>query len=207
MLHSPEGIAITTEESSHMTTGKQLAFTAGDHVSISGGNSFLGSFRKAIRLFAQLKGIRLFAAKGKVEIAAQTDEIDILGQKKVKMHSNGDWVEITAKEGIIINGGTSYIKITAGGIEHGTNGSWKAHAGSHSIKKKKNLPLQFNNPMFNDEMYILKDKVGNPVAGFRYKIVNAAGDIFYGVTDAKGQTDRVFSGAQAQGLKIYPDDR
>ena len=206
VLHSPEGIAITTEESSHMTTGKQLAFTAGDHVSISGGNSFLGSFRKAIRLFAQLKGIRLFAAKGKVEIAAQTDEIDILGQKKVKMHSNGDWVEITAKEGIIINGGTSYIKITAGGIEHGTNGSWKAHAGSHSMVGPKSSGVNIQGMPSLDaytEQFQLFLPDGTPLQKAKY-IIRVEDEYLRANTDEQGSSIRLHT-EQAQEVELDLD--
>lgn len=163
--------------------------------------------RGAIRFFSQLKGIRLFAAKEKIELNAQTAGIDVLAQQKVQVHSHGDWVEITAKEGVMINAGGSYIKITPNGIEHGTNGQWKAHAADHKFEGPSSQPIKSENPLFNDEMFVIKDPNGDPVSGFRYKVVDDIGNVFYGITDAKGQTDRIFSGAKNTGLKIYPDDR
>ena len=108
LLHSPTGVEIATEKSTHLSNGEHLALTAGQHVSMSAGKSLLASVRGAIRMFSQLKGIRLFAAKEKIELNAQTAGIDILAQEKVQIHSHGDWVEITAKEGIMINSGGSY---------------------------------------------------------------------------------------------------
>ena len=207
LLHSPTGVEIATEKSTHLSNGEHLALTAGQHVSMSAGKSLLASVRGAIRMFSQLKGIRLFAAKEKIELNAQTAGIDILAQEKIQVHSHGDWVEITAKEGIMINSGGSYIKITADGIEHGTNGQWKAHASDHHLDGPKSNPLNHESPLFNDEMFVLKNLSGEPIAGYRYKIVDDLGQTFYGVTDAKGQTDRIFSGAKNVGLKIYPDDR
>lgn len=125
----------------------------------------------------------------------------------MKIHSNGDWVEITAKKGVLINGGESYIKISAEGIEHGTKGKWDAHAADHIFAGPQSAPLNLENPLFNDEMFVLKNSSGAPIAGFKYKIIDNDGNIFYGVTNAKGETDRVLSGAKNSNLKVFPDDR
>ncbi|MGO3645355.1 MAG: DUF2345 domain-containing protein, partial [Psychrobacter sp.] len=45
-----------------------------------------------------------------------------------------------------------------------------------------------------DEMYIVKDTLGNPVAGFSYKIETSEGKIYRGVTNDKGETIRVGTG-------------
>ncbi|MFW2072510.1 type VI secretion system Vgr family protein [Acinetobacter gerneri] len=207
VMHSPTGVDIASEKSTQISNGEHIALTAGQHISMSSGKNLLASVRGAIRFFSQLKGIRLFAAKEKIELNAQTAGIDVLAQQKVQVHSHGDWVEITAKEGVMINAGGSYIKITPNGIEHGTNGQWKAHAADHKFDGPASQPIKSESPLFNDEMFVIKNPNGDPVDGFRYKVVDDAGNIFYGITDAKGQTDRIFSGAKNTGLKIFPDDR
>lgn len=207
VIHGPAGIAIASEKSTQISNGEHIGLSAGQHISLSAGKSLLASVRGAIRLFSQFKGIRLFAAKEKIELNAQTSGIDVLGQEKVKIHSNGDWVEITAKKGVLINGGESYIKISAEGIEHGTKGKWDAHAADHIFAGPQSAPLNLENPLFNDEMFVLKNSSGAPIAGFKYKIIDNDGSIFYGVTNAKGETDRVLSGAKNSNLKVFPDDR
>jgi type VI secretion system secreted protein VgrG len=39
----------------------------------------------------------------------------------------------------VINGGGSYVKFSAGGIEHGTNGTFVAHAASHDFVTAKSM--------------------------------------------------------------------
>ncbi len=207
VIHSPTGIDLASEKSTQLANGEHIALTAGQHISMSAGKNLLASVRGAIRLFSQLKGIRLFTAKEKIELNAQTAGIDVLAQEKVQIHSHGDWVEITAKQGIMINAGGSYIKITPDGIEHGTNGGWKAHAADHKFEGPANQPINSESPLFNDEMFIIKDINGDPITGFRYKIVDDVGNVFYGITDGKGQTDRIYKRKKNSGLKIYPDDR
>ncbi len=207
VMHSPTGVNLASEKTTQLANGEHISLAAGQHISMSAGKNLLASVRGAIRLFSQLKGIRLFTAKEKIELNAQTAGIDVLAQEKVQIHSHGDWVEITAKQGIMINAGGSYIKITPDGIEHGTMGGWKAQAADHKFEGPASQPINSESPLFNDEMFQLKDRNGEPVKGFKYKIVNDLGEVFYGTTDNEGRTDRVFSGAKNVGLKIYPDDR
>ncbi|QOW47036.1 MULTISPECIES: type VI secretion system Vgr family protein [Acinetobacter] len=207
VMHSPTGVNLASEKTTQLANGEHISLAAGQHISMSAGKNLLASVRGAIRLFSQLKGIRLFTAKEKIELNAQTAGIDVLAQEKVQIHSHGDWVEITAKQGIMINAGGSYIKITPDGIEHGTTGGWKAQAADHKFEGPASQPINSESPLFNDEMFVLKDINGDPITGFKYKVIDDAGNIFYGITDNKGQTDRIFSGAKNSGLNIYPDDR
>ncbi|UZA08074.1 type VI secretion system Vgr family protein [Moraxella bovis] len=206
-LHSPEGIQALSDKSLHLASAHHTAVTASQHISLSAGKSLLATVRGAVRFFAQLAGIRLFAAKGKIELDAQTDGIDVLALNNIKIHSNNDWVEITAKQGILINAGGSYIRITPQGIEQGTDGDWKALATSHELSGANSLPIQTNSPLFNDEMFVLRDIDGNILANERYKIVSKSGEVFYGVTDKDGQTERIFTGGLTDDLEVFLDDR
>lgn len=196
-----------SDKSLHLASAHHTAVTASQHISLSAGKSLLATVRGAVRFFAQLAGIRLFAAKGKIELDAQTDGIDVLALNNIKIHSNNDWVEITAKQGILINAGGSYIRITPQGIEQGTDGDWKALATSHELSGANSLPIQTNSPLFNDEMFVLRDIDGNILANERYKIVSKSGEVFYGVTDKDGQTERIFTGGLTDDLEVFLDDR
>jgi len=65
----------------------------------------------------------------------------LLGQKKVTLQSYGDWVHITGKEGVIINGGGSYIKLWPGGIEEGTDSGWIVYAASHNLADPRSMEV------------------------------------------------------------------
>lgn len=122
----PAAIAATTAESTHLHSGQHTAISTGAHVSFATGGGIFGSFAERAVLFVQKLGMRFFAAKGKVEIQAQSDDIEIIAQKVLKLVSLTDLIEVAAKKEILLNGGGSYIRIHRNGIEQGTPGNWKA---------------------------------------------------------------------------------
>ena len=76
-------------------------------------------------MFAVKQGMRLIAAFGKVDIQAQTGEMDLVADKTMKIISKKKTIEISAAEEIVLNVKGNYIKITAEGIEQGTKGESK----------------------------------------------------------------------------------
>ncbi|MDQ0572559.1 type VI secretion system secreted protein VgrG [Variovorax paradoxus] len=137
-LASPVGIQSTAQGSSHVVSGEHTAITSGGHTSVSAGKSFLVSAKDAVRLFASKAGIRMTAAKDDVDIRALKASIDVLAKLNIKLEANR--ITITAKEEVLVNGGSSYTRWNADGIEHGTNGLWREHAASHSLLGPKSLP-------------------------------------------------------------------
>lgn len=141
VLSSPAGLALTTKDSCHIHTGENTAVTAGHHLSVSAGQSFLVSALDKVSIFAHKLGLRFFAARGKVEIQAQSDAMDVIAEKVLQIISTQKSVHITAAEEIILNAGGSYLRLNASGIEEGTKGNWVAHARSHSMEGSKRMPL------------------------------------------------------------------
>jgi type VI secretion system secreted protein VgrG len=72
-------------------------------------------------------------------VEAEGDELQLLGRKNVTVQSYDDWVNITGKQGVLINGGGSYLKVWAGGIEYGTKETWRLHARTNVFKGPKNM--------------------------------------------------------------------
>ncbi|RDU94525.1 type VI secretion system Vgr family protein, partial [Trinickia dinghuensis] len=83
LLAGAGGLQATTPATVHVSGGKHVALTAGQNVSVTAGKSLLVSVMQKVSLFAQNAGMKLFAAKGKVEIQAQSDNIELTAQKKV----------------------------------------------------------------------------------------------------------------------------
>jgi type VI secretion system secreted protein VgrG len=207
ILSSPAGIELATPKSLHIATNEHTAITTGQDLSMSVGKRLIGSVAKGISFFTQTLGIKAFAAKGKIEIQAQTDEMDIIAEKVFKMISATEGIEFAAAKRILLTAGGSYIRIDKQGIEHGTPGDWKVWAASKGKPGPKELPRKYPINVFNDEMFILKDPNGKPIRNFKYKVTNDAGDVFYGTTNKNGETQRISSGGKVTKLKIMPDDR
>ena len=143
LFSSPVGMAITTPNSVHIHTGENTAVSVGRHFSASTGKSYLVSALDKVSMFAHKLGMRIFAARGKVEIQAQSDELEIIAEKVIQIISAKEKVNITAAKEILLTAGGSYICINGSGIEEGTPGKWQVHASDRSMSgpKSKNVKM------------------------------------------------------------------
>jgi type VI secretion system secreted protein VgrG len=137
VLASPAGIATTTAQSTHIASDLNTAITTGKCVSIVAGDGFFASIRQTFRLFVQKAGMKLIAASGDVDVKALTDSVNLLAKLNITQTANR--IVISAKEDIVINGGGSYAKFSSAGIEHGTNGTFRAHAATHHFDVAKSM--------------------------------------------------------------------
>ena len=139
-LASPAGITMSTPESTHLAQGKSLSVATGEDVNIATGKSLVASISEALSLFVQKAGIKLFAAKGKVEVQAQGDAMELTAQKDLKITSTEGRVEINAANGILLASGGGYIRIEGGDVQvHGpgtidVKGAQHAFAGPASME-------------------------------------------------------------------------
>jgi type VI secretion system secreted protein VgrG len=148
VLASPVGIATTTAGDSHFTSDRNTAVTTGKSFSLSTGTNFFASVRQTFRLFVQKAGMKMVAAAGDIDVQALSDNIKLLAKLEISHTANR--ITISAKEEVVINGGGSYAKFTAGGIEHGTNGTFVAHAADHSFVNAKNMEMAVKMPPVTD---------------------------------------------------------
>jgi type VI secretion system secreted protein VgrG len=136
LLSSPAGIETSTQGSTHLTSVEHTALTSGGHASLSAGKSLLVSVKEAVRMFAYKAGMKLVAASADIDITALKDSVNILAKLNITHTANR--ITITAKEEVVINGGTSFTRWNASGIVHGTSGTWRSHAARHSMVEPAN---------------------------------------------------------------------
>ncbi|MFJ4293193.1 type VI secretion system Vgr family protein [Cupriavidus sp. NPDC089707] len=141
VLASPAGIAATAGEDIHLHSAQHTAVSTGEHVALACGKSFLASAAERLVLFARKRGLRFIAAKGKIEVQAQNDDIEAIAQKVLRLISTEERVEITSPKGLIFIAAGSYLKVNGGGIEYGTPGTWKAHAATHDLPGPKSVQV------------------------------------------------------------------
>jgi type VI secretion system secreted protein VgrG len=168
-LASPAGIETTTQGSTHLASVQHNALTSGGHTSISAGKSLLASVKEAIRLFAYKAGMKLVAAGGNIDIQALQNSIYILAKLDITHTANK--ITITAKEEVSINGGGSFSKWSASGIEHGTSGKWLQQASSHSASGPANAPA----PSITSPEVALKETPPENHIGFAMMAVPGGG--------------------------------
>ncbi len=144
VMSAPAGIALASGTDVQISAREHLIATAGGNADISVMKRLTVAAGEAISLFAQKLGMKLFAAKGKVEIQAQSDDLALTADKNVMMTSANGRLAISAKEEILLKAGGSYIRITPLGIEEGTLGgrTWKAD--SHRRQGPASLAQEMN---------------------------------------------------------------
>ena len=188
---SPAGLAMSTQKSAHITADEHLNLVSGENTHVATAKSLVVSAAEKISLFVQKAGMKLFAAKGMVEIAAHSDDMQLTAGQNMTVTSVNGRVTIEAKQELILKCGGSYVRITASGIEDGTRGGRTIKSASFSRQGPSSMAEHLNSlptTTFNDP-YVLRHKItGEVLKGHPYEIVRGDGTIIKGTTDEMGRT-------------------
>ncbi|HIB3265238.1 TPA: type VI secretion system Vgr family protein [Citrobacter youngae] len=140
LFSAPAGIAQVTPASIQLSSGENVIVTSGADTDVSVAKKFRLGVKETISLFAQWMGIKIFASKGKVEIQAQGDAMDLLAKKTLSIASKDEQVIITAATELVLSCGGAYIKLKDGEIEVGAPGNVRVK----SIGIQKMAPATLN---------------------------------------------------------------
>jgi uncharacterized protein (DUF2345 family) len=143
LIAGPSGIALSTQESIHIASDQQTNLVSGQSTFITSGKSLVASVAEKISLFVQNAGMKLFAAKGKVEVQAHSDNIELTAQKTVKVLSATENIEAIAKQEILLTSGGAYIRIKDGNIEIHAPGKIDIKGAQHSFAGPARLDEKF----------------------------------------------------------------
>ncbi len=149
LASAPAGIALVSGSDLQVSAADNLIATAGGHADFSVLKRLTVAAGERISVFAQKLGIQLFAAQGKVEIQAQSDEMRLLADKDMRVTSANGRVVIEAKEELLLKCGGSYLRMTSTGIEDGTRGDRTCRAASFGRQGPASVthsPLNFSHP-------------------------------------------------------------
>ncbi|MFL9896465.1 DUF2345 domain-containing protein, partial [Paraburkholderia sp. RL17-381-BIF-C] len=105
LLASAAGLATTAADSTHQASMNDHAVTAGRDYSLSAGRSYHASVRGSISLFAYQDGMKFMAARGRIDMQAQGDEMGLAALKDVTVTSTNGRVVITAAKEVWIGAG------------------------------------------------------------------------------------------------------
>jgi type VI secretion system secreted protein VgrG len=114
---APEGIGIASGQHMQLAARKQMFVTAGEGLDIGVMKRITAAAGEAISFFAAKLGIRLFAAKGKVQIQAQGDAMELMSMHDMVVSASDGEVMITGRKGVTLGDGSgAYIKLSGGKI-------------------------------------------------------------------------------------------
>ncbi|WJF92075.1 type VI secretion system tip protein VgrG [Paraburkholderia bonniea] len=191
LASAPAGIALTSGQHLQLSAAENLIATAGSSADISVVKRFTVAAGEAVSLFAHRLGMKLFAAKGKVEIQAQSDEMRLMAEQNMTITSTRGRVIIEAKEELLLKCGGSYLRMSSTGIEDGTRGDRAIKSASFEKQGPASLAQHLNSlpkTAFNDP-YVIRNKItGEALQHQSYEIVRQDGTRIKGITDDMGRT-------------------
>lgn len=197
VLNAPEGVSITSPQAVRMASGRaSIGIISQQNTDISALKRFTVAAGEAVSMLARKAGMKLFAAKGKVEIQAQDDALEAIAKKDVTVTSTEGRIEITAAKDIVLkNLDGSFIQITGKNIILGCEGNvlWKcANAQKMGTANYTTSVPEF--PGGYSEYFVAHDeKTGQLAPNTRYRITTSKGDVFSGITDSDGNTAEIFT--------------
>ncbi|WP_258186956.1 DUF2345 domain-containing protein, partial [Chromobacterium haemolyticum] len=121
VLSAPAGIASLSQQSQTVAAGTNLDLVAQRDTNQTSGRRWLHNVGQHISLFvAGVKdkiALKLIAAKGKIQVQAQSDSIEVTADKDVKITAIKGQQLWNGKKEILLTSGGAYVRIKDGKIE------------------------------------------------------------------------------------------
>lgn len=120
LLSAPSGIAQVTPASIQISAGENLIVTTGQNTDLSIAKKFTLAVGDILSLFAHKLGIKMYASEGRVDIQAQSDELNLFAKQQLSIASSDNSVVLSAKKEILLACGGSFIRLSDAGVEVGS---------------------------------------------------------------------------------------
>ncbi|WP_255497590.1 DUF2345 domain-containing protein, partial [Aquitalea sp. LB_tupeE] len=137
ILSAPAGIASLTEQSQTLSAGSNLNLVAQRDSNETTGRRWLHNVGQHISLFvAGVKdqiALKLIAAKGKVQVQAQSDAMELTADRELTVTSAKGAVTLAAKDEILLTSGGGYIRLKGGNIEIHCPSAVSVKGASHNL--------------------------------------------------------------------------
>lgn len=191
LISSPAGIGLVSGEHLQISAAENIIATAGGNADIGVMKKLTVAAGEAISLFAQKFGMKLYAAKGKVEIQAQGDKMSLLSDQDMKISSVNGRITISAKEELLLTCGGSYLKMSATGIEQGTRGDLEIKSAAFRRQGPSSLAESMNSWKhipFDEQFAMTWRHDDSPIKNRGFSVIHEDGSVTKGMTDSEGRT-------------------
>ena len=188
---APAGIALSSEANIHLAAGSSIDQVAARDGNLSVGQHLRLRIGQTLSIFVQNLGMKLIAAAGKIQIQAQSDEIEIGAAKKLCLYSL-EAIEIVAPR-VTIQGQDAGVEYGAGIVSR-TTGAHVRHAGSHDMNGPASMAAQLpgmpGSGLKTDEQFVVVNSSGEPILSAEHEINSWQGELeTSGGTDGSGGTE------------------
>ncbi|MEN3752177.1 type VI secretion system tip protein VgrG [Mangrovibacter sp. SLW1] len=212
LLSAPAGVAAVTPESIQLSAGKTLTATAGENADVTVFKRFTVAAGEAISLFAHKLGLKIFAARGRVDIQAQSGAMQLQSDQQMSINSAKGEIVLNAAQGITLTStGGAYIKIKDGAVEIGAPGKISLNStmldwGGPASLERALMPAVAADPQYQFPVsggFQVVDRITRqPKAWVAYRIETPEGKVLRGRTDENGCTKQHY-GIDPKNIKLF----
>ncbi|WP_420954807.1 type VI secretion system Vgr family protein [Burkholderia gladioli] len=193
LFAAPAGVALSTQTSTHVAADRHINLVAGQSMHIAAGKSLVASITDKLSLFVHNAGMKLFAARGKIEVQAHSDNVELTAQKSLRVIAATETIQVAAQQEILLTSGGAYIRIKDGNIEIHAPGTVDFKGANFSFSGPTRMDV--TNPAFKDmpTRRLALNTMASPSAtsavpvGMPYKLYADGAMVKEGVLDSTGQ--------------------
>jgi len=183
-LANGETVTLMSGQDTQFITGGQMRMHSGQAIGVLGG---------AMKPGENKSGLQMIAAKGAIDIQAQSDTLKVQARDEINVISANAHIDWAAAKSISLStAGGANITIEGGNITVQCPGKILIHAGTKHFGGPTNLAYEMNAMKGDanfDELFVLRWPYDDtPVTNRKFEIVRGDGSVVRGVTDAKGET-------------------
>ena len=209
------GIGLTTPQSTTIATGQNYDQVSGRDTNQSTARRWVHNVGRSISLFVQgvkdTTAIKLYAARGKVEVQAQSASVDLVAQQELAFTAATQDITASAGKELIATSGGGYFKLAGGNANFHCPGTLSIKCAkldlSGGAAKEYPAPIipklserNIGGVVFNDIYQLIDQETGEPLVNFEYAIRRESGVFEYGVTDSFGFTQKVGDASSAENV-------
>ncbi|SCK08695.1 type VI secretion system Vgr family protein [Vogesella sp. LIG4] len=172
ILSAPAGLAATTDNALTLAAGSNIDQVAQRDLNQTSGRRWLHNVGQHISLFvAGVKdavSLKLIAAKGKVQLQAQSDAMELTADKDLTITSCKGKVVISAKQDILLTSGGGYIKLSGGNIDIHCPATVSVKGAEHGLSGPASIGVNmkgFPSAERYDEKFQVVGPDGKPLKG------------------------------------------
>ncbi|MDN0082331.1 type VI secretion system tip protein TssI/VgrG [Crenobacter sp. SG2305] len=147
VLSAPAGIASVTEQSQTVAAGTNLDLIAQRDTNQTSGRRWIHNVGQHLSLFvAGVKdaiSLKLIAAKGKVQLQAQSDSVEVTADKDVNLTTIKGQQLFNGKKEVLLTCGGAYVRIKDGKIELHAPGKVSFKGASHDWSGPASMAVPF----------------------------------------------------------------
>ncbi len=195
------GIGITTPQSATFATGQNFDQVSARDTNQSTARRWIHNVGQSISLFVQgvkdKTAIKLYAARGKVEVQAQSSSIDLIAKQELAFTAATQDITASAGKELVATSGGGYFKLAGGNANFHCPGTLSIKCAkldlSGPASMTPSIPLLPGALKRYDEQFqALGLSGGKALANLPYRATFSDGRIITGITDEEGRTQRFY---------------